>query len=143
MRDVLRPDVAAGTYVTWHRSEVDGLDHAVTDEAFARGRDDDLGRYEGLCGHVVLPFSMLVPPGRPCDRCKAYLSARSTLSTVERRLRPPQHRKPSRLRRLFRPSPGADARRPCARHLLSTARTRGLPTSSAALCTTELPRGKS
>lgn len=143
MHDMLRPGTTVGIYVTWHRSEVDGLDHAVTDEEFARGRDDDLGQYEGLCGHVLLPFSMLVPPGRPCGRCKAYLSARSTLSTINQRLRAPQHRMPSRLRRLFRRSPGAGARRLCARHLPSTARTRGLPASSAALRTTELPRGES
>jgi hypothetical protein len=102
--DVARPGRGAGLYVCWHRSEVDDRDHAVTDEEFAHGRRDAQGRYEALCGHVVLPCSMLVPPGRPCGRCRAYLVARSTLPTVEQRVLPPRHRKPSRWRRLVRGS---------------------------------------
>jgi hypothetical protein len=99
---VLRPGRGAGLYVCWHRSGLDDRDHAVTDEEFIRGRRDSQGRYEALCGHVVLPTSMLVPPGRPCPRCYAFLVARSTLPSVERRIRPTRHRKPSRWHWLFR-----------------------------------------
>jgi hypothetical protein len=103
--DVSRLSRRAGLYVCWHRSERDGIDHAITDEDFARGRRDNTqGRYEALCGHVVLTGSMLLPPGRLCPRCYAFLVARSTLPTVERRIRRTRHRKPSALRRFLRGS---------------------------------------
>lgn len=95
----------AGLYVSWHRSDGDGADHAITDEEFARGRRDNThGRYKALCGHVVLTGSMLLPPGHLCPRCYAFLVARSTLPTVERRIQRTRHRKPSALRRLLRGS---------------------------------------
>lgn len=102
---VERPGRGAGLHVSWHRSERDGIDHAVTDEEFARGRRDDThGRYEAVCGHVVLTGSMLLPPGRLCPRCYAFLVARSTLPTAKQRIRRTRHRKPSALRRLLRGS---------------------------------------
>lgn len=105
MSDVSRLGRRAGLYVCWHRSERDGIDHAVTDEEFARGRRDNTqGRYEALCGHVVLTGSMLLPPGRLCPKCHAFLIARSTLPAVEQRIRRTRHRKPSAWRRLLRGS---------------------------------------
>jgi hypothetical protein len=89
-------------YVAWHRCVLDGRDHAVTDEEFARGRKEHTqGRYESVCGHVVLIGSMLLPPGPVCARCHAYLVARATLRSAEQRLGPTRHRKPSRWGRLF------------------------------------------
>ncbi|GAB3146999.1 hypothetical protein GCM10027258_39710 [Amycolatopsis stemonae] len=102
MNNVAQQRRDGGPYVSWHRSGLDSHDHAVTDEEFARGWLDAKGRYEGLCGHVVIPGSMLVAPGRPCERCRRYLSARSSLPAVERRMRPSQHRKPPRWRRFLR-----------------------------------------
>jgi hypothetical protein len=103
---VLRPGRGAGLYVCWHRNELDNRDHAVTDEEFARGRRNAQGRYTALCGHVMLPGSMLLPPGRPCPRCHASLVARPTPPAVGQRLGPPRHRKrkPPRWRWPFRSS---------------------------------------
>lgn len=99
------PGRATGLYVSWHRSERDGIDHAVTDEEFARGRRDNThGRYEALCGHVVLTGSMLLSPGRLCPTCYAFLFARPTVPTVEHRIRRTRHRKPSVWRRWLRGS---------------------------------------
>lgn len=107
MSDVARPGQRAGLFVCWHRSQHDGLDHAVTDEEFFQAREAGSGgRYEALCGHVVLAVSMLEPSGRPCGGCHAFLKARSTLPTVEQRMTPTRHRKPVAWRRLLpRPKP--------------------------------------
>lgn len=132
MSDVVRQGRAAGLYVSWHRSDIDGRDHAVTDEEFSRGWRDALGRYEGLCGHVVLPTSMLVAPGRPCVRCRAFLAALTTLPSVEQRLRPPRHRRPSRWRRLFQHFPqvnGLESAQSCSAR---TSRAHGPQTPAGA-----------
>ncbi|MFC5114684.1 hypothetical protein ACFPN7_12120 [Amycolatopsis halotolerans] len=102
MSDAKRHGKGARLYVSWHRSQVDNHDHAVTDEEFARGWRDVRGQYEGICGHVVLTTSMLVAPGRTCESCNAYLLALSTLSTFEQRLSPSRHRKASHLRLAYR-----------------------------------------
>ncbi|WP_153033863.1 hypothetical protein [Amycolatopsis sp. YIM 10] len=96
-----RPGYAGGLYVSWHRCVVDGYDHAVTDEQFAAGRSERLGRYESVCGHVVDVAPMLWSPGEPCTRCLLYLEARDGLRTVARRMPPRRHRKPGLWRRLF------------------------------------------
>lgn len=46
-------------------------DHMVTQEAFATGS----GTYTAICGSIVHPASMTVPPGPQCSRCLAYLEA--------------------------------------------------------------------
>ncbi|WP_290050085.1 hypothetical protein [Amycolatopsis solani] len=132
MSDVVRQGRAAGLYVSWHRSDIDGRDHAVTDEEFSRGWRDALGRYEGLCGHVVLPTSMLVAPGRPCARCRAFLAARRTLPAVERRLHPPRHRKPSRWRRLFQHVPQVNVPEQAHSQSARASRARGFQTPAGA-----------
>lgn len=89
-------------YVTWHRCMSDGQDHAVTDEKMALGVERSEGRYDSVCGHVLLIASSLLPPARQCRRCHAFLNARASLPVVERRLRrPTRHRKPGRIRQLF------------------------------------------
>jgi len=104
MNDVLRPGRSTWLYVCWHRSDRDGLDHAVTDEEFSRGRSEDThGQYAALCGHVVLTGSMLDPPGLSCPLCLSYwtLAACSTLPTLEQQIQPTQHRWLSRWHQLF------------------------------------------
>ncbi|MFE6610608.1 hypothetical protein [Amycolatopsis sp. NPDC057786] len=98
-----RPGRHGGLYFCWHRSQYDGLDHAVTDEEFFRARkDDSRGRYAALCGHVVLAAPMLVPNGRPCKDCRAFVRAWSAARTVRHRQRPTRHRAPAGWRRLAR-----------------------------------------
>lgn len=93
--DELRPGHVGGLFVSWHRSQHDGLDHALTDEEMRHGREiGSRGQYESLCGHVVLVVSMLIPPGNPCLNCRTVLCARTTLPTFEQRMRQPtRHRK--------------------------------------------------
>jgi hypothetical protein len=110
----------ARLYIAWHRCNRDGRDHAVTDEEFTRGRkEQSAGRYESVCGHVVLVGSMLLPPGSPCDRCRAYLNARATLRTTEQRLGPPtSHHKRGRWSRLLghTKTPAVPSPRTAGRH---------------------------
>ncbi|MCU1687048.1 MAG: hypothetical protein JWQ81_7787 [Amycolatopsis sp.] len=120
MGDRLRPGRVAGLYLCWYRCAHDGRDHAVTDDEFVRGRKaHSAGRYEAVCGHVVLVGSMLLPPGSPCDRCRAYLDARATLRTPEQRLGPPtSHHQRGRLSRLFHhdQAPAVPSPRTAGRH---------------------------
>jgi hypothetical protein len=122
--------MSAPIQVTWFTTATDVFDHAVTDEEFVRGRRDKNGQYQSLCGNVVLPCSMLVPPGRPCPRCNAYLAAQSMVPAAEKPNRRPQHRRPSRWRQLFFgrlvPSDGGERRadkrpQPCSAMSASTA----------------------
>ncbi len=99
----LLPRPVRQVYVQWYRCVIDGLDHAVRDENFARGLHDGHGRYDAICGHQVLIGSTLLPPGTRCPRCSVYLRAIASRPLVEARMRPHRHRKPSRLRRLFQP----------------------------------------
>ena len=48
----------------------DGLANHVTDVQFADGRDR-AGSYQAVCGHVVLPGSLVEPEGRACPLCTA------------------------------------------------------------------------
>jgi hypothetical protein len=81
------------TYLSWHRSASDGRDHAVTDEEFARGRRaNSAGRYQAVCGHVVVVGSMLEAPGARCLACQAYVVARS-LHQADQRSPRRRHRK--------------------------------------------------
>ncbi|MCU1687732.1 MAG: hypothetical protein JWQ81_8471 [Amycolatopsis sp.] len=116
MGDRFRPGQVAGLYLSWYRCGLDGHDHAVTDEEFARGRTEhSAGRYKSICGHLVLAGSMLLPPGPPCDRCRAYLDARVTLRTPVQRLgQPTHHHKRGRWSRLLghKQTPAIPSRRP-------------------------------
>lgn len=52
---------------------LDGRAHDVTDENVAAGRTAG-GRYQALCGHVVLPAALVAPIGRPCALCATVLA---------------------------------------------------------------------
>ncbi|HKN53173.1 MAG TPA: hypothetical protein VJX66_11755 [Amycolatopsis sp.] len=90
----------AQLHVAWLTNTNDAFDHAVTDDEFAHGRTHTPGQYRALCGNPVLPCSMLIPPGRPCPRCRTILVAHSMPPGPHRR--PPRHHKDSVLRRLLR-----------------------------------------
>jgi hypothetical protein len=53
---------------------LDGQAHDVTDESVAAGWRAG-GRYEALCGYVVVPAAMVAPIGRPCARCAAVVAS--------------------------------------------------------------------
>lgn len=63
-----RPD----TRLTWLTCAVDGVDHAITDEAFARARGD--GRYPALCEATVWAASLASPPAGRCPTCESALA---------------------------------------------------------------------
>jgi hypothetical protein len=74
---------------------MDGRDHAVTDEEFAKHRPEP----EGVCGDVVPLAPLTCPNGPCCLRCVAFLRARATLRNFEQR-EPHRHRKPGLVARL-------------------------------------------
>lgn len=89
----------------WFLSGTDNQDHGVVDEEFARVLHTGSGLCEALCGHLVVPRSLTVPPGQRCARCLIFVKARATLSDPDLRMadRPRRrHRAPTFLRRLFR-----------------------------------------
>jgi hypothetical protein len=53
-------------------SDLDGLEHEVTDEVFAAGDD---GIYVAVCGTPVRVVSALEPAGRPHGRCRRIVAA--------------------------------------------------------------------
>ncbi len=56
-------------WLTWMTCALDGLEHAVTDEAFAVACRQDSGIYRAVCGHMVAVLPMISPPGRRCRAC--------------------------------------------------------------------------
>lgn len=91
-------------FFNWFLSGTDNQDHAVVDEEFARVLHIGSGLCEALCGHLVVPRSLTVPPGPRCARCQLFVKARATLSDPDLRMadRARRHRGPTFLRRLFR-----------------------------------------
>lgn len=87
-----------GLYVTWHRCVVDGFDHAVTDEEFAKRGARPAGCRRAVCGHMLMMGSALAPPGPPCESCDTYLSTLARLRLTQEH----QAERPSALRRLLR-----------------------------------------
>lgn len=87
------------TYVAWIGCVLDGCDHAVTQHEQATGIRRADGRYQAVCGHVVIAAPMLQPPGAPCRACHAALRPRSILPNPDDRPRPRGHRRAGWLRR--------------------------------------------
>jgi hypothetical protein len=56
----------------------DRREHAVPDTEFELERLTKSGIYRALCGYLVLPGSLLSPPGRACRACLAILDALPT-----------------------------------------------------------------
>jgi len=63
-------------WVTWMTCAYDGLEHAISDEAFALAYDQGIGAYHAVCGHLVVPQALISPPGRRCGECLAVLHER-------------------------------------------------------------------
>jgi hypothetical protein len=90
--------VAERQYTTPIACSVDGQAHDVTDETAAVGHH--AGKYQALCGYVVLAASMIAPVGRPCSKCiAASVMAQRTMGQPVRRSR---HRQTGRLWRMLR-----------------------------------------
>lgn len=87
-----RRNTDAQHHVAWHPCMVDGREHAITDEEFARAFHARTGTFEAVCGHVVSPGSMLLAPGRDCPCCLTFLRIRSTMRSFEERVSHPFHR---------------------------------------------------
>ena len=62
--------------LSWITAQVDGTEHAVTDEAQVTGMTTGRGRYQAVCGAVLLAACMDVGALRSCSRCSAFLRAR-------------------------------------------------------------------
>ncbi|TCP52061.1 hypothetical protein EV191_106225 [Tamaricihabitans halophyticus] len=75
MSHLLRAAAARGLFVTWCFCAADGLDHAVTDDEFARLSTQVGGGPRAICGHQVQITSALVPPGPICRACVAGIEA--------------------------------------------------------------------
>lgn len=92
-------------FFNWFLSGTDNQDHAVVDEEFVRALHTGSGLCEALCGHLVVPRSLTVPPGPRCTRCLLFVRARATLADPDLRMADRsrrRHRAPTFLRRLFR-----------------------------------------
>ncbi|MDI5977977.1 hypothetical protein [Amycolatopsis magusensis] len=79
-------------YVTWYRCIADHLEHAVTDEEFARGLHRGAGWHRALCGHRLYTGSCLLPPARPCPRCLFLVTAPRRPAVPHRPTRRPRTR---------------------------------------------------
>ena len=126
-------------YFTWYRCVSDGRDHAVTDDAFARGVEAQQGRYQALCGHEVLIDSCLNPPGRACRCCSALIRLHLTTVHVEP---PPEASRWRRLISAFR-TPAVPQPRPPqrARHNPKRDGRTPLPAGTGDPQTTPVPVG--
>jgi hypothetical protein len=80
-------------FTTWVTSEVDGLEHAVTDEEMTAGINGFRSNYEAVCRHAFMPLPMVCPAGPRCARCLMFLRAK-------RCERPAWHRRPGWFARL-------------------------------------------
>jgi hypothetical protein len=77
----------------WVTSVTDDVDHAVRHESMAVGITSGAGKFEAVCGALVVPHSMTEPPHDRCLPCVAYLRAQRSLRDLERRMTPkPRHR---------------------------------------------------
>lgn len=83
---------ASSLYVVWHRCDVDGLEHAVTDEEFAHGPHRSRGLFRAVCGHVTRPGSMLLAPEATCEACRERLARNRGLLAPPRAAAVPQQR---------------------------------------------------
>jgi hypothetical protein len=72
------------------------LEHQVTDEAVAAGRNAP--RYQALCGQLFVAAASASPPGRPCPDCARILAAASRAAVPADRHNPRRRL----LRRLLR-----------------------------------------
>jgi hypothetical protein len=83
------------------RCVVDGWDHAVTDDNMAAGIAAGQGRYRAMCGVVITPDALTVPPGHLCPRCRTVAypppAPKPTGQVLARR----GHRRPGVLRQLI------------------------------------------
>jgi hypothetical protein len=80
-------------------SVVDGLDHAVSDENMAAGIEAGRGQYRAVCGAVVVPDALSVPPRRLCSGCNALMYPLVASTSECRVIRQRGHRRPGPVRR--------------------------------------------
>lgn len=76
-------------FITWFTSIADGLDHAVTDEAFAENR----GAPTTFCGAVIEWGPMELPSGPLCEACRGVLGVAATTVLSGQKL-PVEERRP-------------------------------------------------
>jgi hypothetical protein len=120
-------------FTTWFTSQTDGVDHAVTDEAFFFERPAPTS----ICGVGVPLTPMTVPPGPRCARCTVLLLAAVQAVTTSTR-----HRVPGRLARLLGrdQTPGAPSPRALARRARSHLPSRSSPASDGSTPTDPIGR---
>jgi hypothetical protein len=79
---------------------VDGLDHAVSDNAAASGLAARQGLYTALCGHLVHAGALASSAGPSCPRCAQLVTEVTAPTTGPYRHR--HHRRRTWLPRLLR-----------------------------------------
>ncbi len=79
MSEIKAPEDACRLFVTWQSNLYDGYDHAITDEEFALGGQQQYGQYAAICGTKVCLTDSFLPPGPPCPRCVALPWARTIM----------------------------------------------------------------
>jgi hypothetical protein len=89
----------SGQRFTWITAQIDGTEHAVTDEAQVAGMAARAGWYEAVCGNEFLAAFMDLGPSRACAACQTIIWARDELRSFEERLT--EHRRPGWLARIF------------------------------------------
>lgn len=69
------PSADSVTRIWWLLSTADGLDHGVSEAAFAAGIAEGTGEYLAISGEVLTAAALTAPPGRRCPSCVAAAHA--------------------------------------------------------------------
>lgn len=83
----------------WVTAQVDGAEHAVTDESHVAGMTAGDGMYVALCGEEFLCACMDTGPSGRCSSCRGFVRARAELRDFDERMT--EHRRPGWLSRLL------------------------------------------
>lgn len=92
MSGITAPDPSgqpSAAWVIWVTCSQDQREHAVADDEIAVSFLEHSGTYRSLCGHTIVPQSMVEPFGPRCARCHTLreqrrTTARSAASTARR-----------------------------------------------------------
>lgn len=72
------PGQPSAAWVIWVTCSQDQHEHAVADDEIAVSFLEHSGTYRSLCGHTIVPQSMVEPFGPRCARCHTLREQRRT-----------------------------------------------------------------